>query len=263
MAAEPSLLGLLAAGVLIAVAVGLSAAQHLGLGRSVLWAAARALVQLAAIGVVLGFLLAGDTPIAWSWAWVVVMVGFAAWTTSRRAREVPGILPLALAAYSASVAVTLAVLFGLGVFELTARTLVPLAGMVVGNSLAATVLVGRRLVEGLDERRDEVEARLALGMTSEQAAAPVVRDALRTALIPQVETTKAVGIVFLPGAMVGLILAGADPAAAVRVQLAVMYLILGSVATTTAVVALGVRHLAFSPDHRLVLPMTAPDPRGG
>lgn len=263
MAAEPSLLGLLAAGVLIAVAVGLSAAQHLGLGRSVLWAAARAMAQLAAVGVVLGFLLAGDTPIAWSWAWVVVMVGFAAWTTSRRAPEVPGILPLALAAYSASVVVTLAVLFGLGVFELTARTLVPLAGMVVGNSLAATVLVGRRLVEGLDGRRDEVEARLALGMTSERAAAPVVRDAVRTALIPQVETTKAVGIVFLPGAMVGLILAGADPAAAVKVQLAVMYLILGSVATTTAVVALGVRRLAFSPDHRLVLVRTAPERSGG
>jgi putative ABC transport system permease protein len=125
--------------------------------------------------------------------------------------------------------------------------------MVVGNSLAATVLVGRRVVEGLDARRDEVEARLALGLPSSDAAAPVVRDAVRTALIPQVETTKAVGIVFLPGAMVGLILAGADPAAAVKVQVAVMYLVLGSVATTTAVVALGVRRRAFTADHRLVL----------
>jgi putative ABC transport system permease protein len=81
----------------------------------------------------------------------------------------------------------------------------------------------------------------------------MVRDAVRTALIPQIETTKAVGIVFLPGAMVGLILAGAEPAAAVKVQIAVMYLVLGSVATTTAVVALGVRARAFSEDHRLVL----------
>ncbi len=259
MASDPSPLGLAASGILIAVAVGLSVAQHLGLGRSILWAALRALAQLAAIGVVLAFLLDEDTQMAWSWGWVVVMVAFAAWTTSRRAPEVPGVFLLSLMAYGASSLVTLVVLFGFGVFDLTARTLVPLAGMVVGNSLAATVLVGNRLVAALDERRDEVEARLALGLDSTAASAPIVRESIRTALIPQVETTKAVGIVFLPGAMVGLILAGAEPATAVKVQLAVMYLILGSVATTTAVVALGVRRRSFSADHRLVLEPTGRD----
>ena len=253
MAADPTPWGLAASAVLIAVAIGLSAAQRLGLGRSILWAASRALVQLAAIGVVLAFLLDESTPIAWSWAWVAVMVVFAAWTTARRARTVPGVFALSLTAYAASCVVTLLVLFGFGVFELTPRTLVPLSGMVVGNSLAATVLVGNRLVAGLEDRRDEVEARLALGLDSRAAAAPVVTESIRTALIPQVETTKAVGIVFLPGAMVGLILGGAEPATAVKVQLAVMYLILGSVATTTAVVALGVRRRAFSADHRLIL----------
>lgn len=253
MISDPSPIGLVASGILIAVAVGLSVAQHLGLSRSILWASVRALVQLAAIGVVLAFLLDDSTSIAWSWAWVAVMVVFAAWTTARRSPEVPGVFVLSLVAYAASSVVTLLVLFGFGVFDLTARTLVPLAGMVVGNSLAATVLVGNRLVTGFDQRRDEVEARLALGLDSAAASAPVVRDSIRTALIPQVETTKAVGIVFLPGAMVGLILAGAEPATAVKVQLAVMYLVLGSVATTTAVVALGVRRKAFSADQRLVL----------
>ncbi len=102
------------------------------------------------------------------------------------------------------------------------------------------------------DKLDEIEARLALGQPSAQAAKPYVRAALRTALIPQLETTKAVGIVFLPGAMVGLILAGQDPLSAVKVQAAVMYLILGSVATTTTVIALGVTRRLFTPDHRLV-----------
>jgi putative ABC transport system permease protein len=75
---------------------------------------------------------------------------------------------------------------------------------------------------------------------------------VRTALVPQIETTKAVGIVFLPGAMVGLILAGADPMQAVRVQIAVMYLVLGSVAMTTSVVAIGLERRLITPDHRLV-----------
>lgn len=253
MGADPSWLALAFAGVLVLLAVGLSSVQRLGLGPSILWAALRALVQLLAVGLVLGYLLDPDTPLAWSWAWVGAMVLVAAVTTQRRAPEVPGLAGLAAVAYAASAAISLGVLFGFGIFELEARTMVPLAGMVVGNSLAATVLVGRRVVDGLTENRDEVEARLALGQSSAEASERIVRQSVRTALIPQIETTKAVGLIALPGTMVGLILAGAEPAAAVKVQLAVMYLILGSVATTTAVVALGVRRRAFGPDHRMLI----------
>jgi putative ABC transport system permease protein len=243
-----------ASGVLVGVAVIVSLWRGLGLERSILWAALRALVQLLLIGAALGLVLDEGRPLLYSWLWVAVMVLFAAWTTQRRAAEVPGVLPLAVIAYGASCLVSLGVLFGLGVFPVESRTVVPLAGMVIGNSLAATVLVGRRVVGELVDHRDEVEARLALGLTSRVAAQPFLRSAARTALVPQIETTKAVGIVFLPGAMVGLILAGADPVEAVRVQVAVMYLILGSVATTTTVVGLGVSRRAFSEDHRLVLP---------
>ena len=252
MSTDPSYLGLAASGVLVAVAVGISMWRRLGLERSILWAALRALVQLLAIGAALGLVIDPGQPIIYSWIWVAVMVGFAAWTTQRRAPEVPAVLPLALAAYGASCLVSLGVLFGLSVFPVEGRTVVPLAGMVIGNSLASTVLVGRRIVGELADHRDEVEARLALGMTSAQAAHPFLRSAARTALVPQIETTKAVGVVFLPGAMVGLILAGADPVEAVRVQVAVMYLVLGSVATTTTVVAIGVSRRLFTPDHRLV-----------
>lgn len=112
----------------------------------------------------------------------------------------------------------------------------------------------------MDEVRDrqlEVEARLALGQPSWQAARPYVRNALRAALIPQIETTKAVGIVFLPGAMTGLILAGVDPVDAVLVQVVVMYLVLGAAATATTVVAIGLVRRLFTPDHRL-LPLRRP-----
>ena len=180
------------------------------------------------------------------------MIAFARETVRRRAREVPDLLPLALAAFGAAAVVSLGVLFGLGVFPLEARALIPMAGLMIGNSMSSTVLVARRLFEELRDKRAEVEARLALGQLSSEAARPYLRNALRTALIPQIEMTKAVGLVFLPGAMTGLILAGVDPLDAVRVQAAVMYLVLGSVATTTAVVALGVSRRLFTHDHRLV-----------
>src|SRR5690606_5298395 len=114
-----------------------------------------------------------------------------------------------------------------------------------------TVLVGRRIIDELSEHRDVVEARLALGRTATEAARPHLRAAVRTALIPQIETTKAVGIVFLPGTMVGLILAGADPLAAVRVS-AGTGLAVGSDATPAAAVSLGGARRGFPRGRRLV-----------
>lgn len=246
--------GVAISGVLVAVAVAMSLVRQLGLERSILWACARAFVQLVLVGFALRLVVDDDDPLAWSWVWIAVMVVFAAWTVGRRAPEVPGGFGLGLAAFAATSVVTLGVLFGLGVFEPTGRALVPLAGMMVGNSLAATVLAGRRLVAEANDSSALIEARLALGQPAREAFRPHVRAALRDALVPQIETTKAVGIVFLPGAMVGLILAGVEPADAVKVQAAVMYLVLGSVATTTTVMGLGISRRLFTADHRLVRP---------
>jgi putative ABC transport system permease protein len=244
--------GLAASTVLVAVAVGLSYVRQLSLERSIVWASARALVQLLLVGVALDFVLRRN--LAWSWAWIVVMLFFAADTVRRRAPEVPNVFGLALLAFAASAVVSLGVLFGLGIFPLEPRALIPLAGMMVGNSMTSVVVAARRVLEELRDKRDEVEARLALGIGAPDAAKPYVRAALRTALIPQIETTKAVGLVFLPGAMTGLILAGTPPLAAVKVQAAVMYLVLGAAATTTAVVGLGVQRRLFTADDRLVVP---------
>jgi putative ABC transport system permease protein len=245
--------GLALSMLLVTVAVALSLWERLGLERGILWAATRALVQLLAIGLLLQVLLEPGVSIWWGWLWVGVMIVVAALTVRQRAPSVPGIGRLAALAFAGSAAVTLGVLFGFGVFDLDIRTLIPLAGLMIGNSLAATVLVSRRLVAEFDDKRDEVEARLALGQPSKVAARPYIRESLRTALIPQIETTKAVGLIALPGAMTGLILAGVDPIDAVQVQAAVMYLVLGSVATTATVMALGIRRRLFTPDHRLVL----------
>lgn len=247
--------------LLVLIAIVLSLWKRLGLERSIAWAAARAAVQLIAIGLLLRVLLEPGISILWAWLWVVVMIGIASFTVRRRAPEVPGLFQLALIAFGSSAALTLGVLFGLGIFELDVRTLIPLAGLMIGNSLAATVLVGRRLIDEFRDKRDEVEARLALGQPASEAARPYVRAALRTALIPQIETTKAVGLVVLPGAMTGLILAGVNPLDAVRVQAAVMYLVLGSVATTTTVIALGVQRRLFTRDHRLVRVTSTPSGR--
>jgi len=193
-----------------------------------------------AIGAALGLVLADDAPLALSWLWVVAMIGIGAATVASRARKVPGLLALSAVSLTAAEGVSLAVLFGLGVFPLERRTLVPAAGMLMGNAIAATVMAARRTFDEIAEHRAEVEVRLSLGIPGPVAVRPYVGAALRTAITPQVEQTKIVGLVALPGTMTGLLLAGADPLDAVLTQTVVMFLILGSVALTRVFVGRGV-----------------------
>lgn len=238
--------------LLVAVAIGISMWRRLGLEQSMLVATGRALVQLLAVGYVLAIIIDPDQPVAYAWAWLAFMVPFAAWTVSRRAPGVPGVFGLALASLTASTAVTAVVIFGLGIFPVEARAIVPVGGMMVGNAMTSTVLAGRRVVEEFSEKRHDVEARLALGQPWTEASRPGLRSALRSAMTQQIETTKAVGLVFLPGAMTGLILAGVDPVDAVRVQAAIMFLILGAVAINVVVIGTGVTRRLFTDDHRLI-----------
>jgi putative ABC transport system permease protein len=239
-------LGLAASLVLVAVAVAISWWRRLGLERRILWATVRAIVQLLAVGVALALVIDPAHPLV-----------YAGDVVRRRAPEIPQLLPLAAVAFVAATALTLGVVFGFGIVPAEGRTVVPLAGMMVGNAMNAAVLTARRTVEELRDKRGEIEARLALGQPASVAARPYLAAALRTALIPQIETTKAVGLVFLPGAMTGLILAGVEPVDAVLVQAVVMFLVLGAVATTSAVIGLGLVRRLFTADHRL-LPLPRP-----
>lgn len=247
--------GLAASLVLIAITIGISLWRKLGLEREVVVAVVRAGVQLLAVGYVLALIIDVDDPaknVGYAWAWLAFMVVFAAWTVSRRAPEVPGVFRLALQALVASTAITVAVIFGLGIFPPETRTIIPIGGMMVGNAMSSTVVAGRRILAEFSEKRPDVEARLALGQSWQEASRPSLRSALRTGMTSQIETTKAVGLVFLPGAMTGLILAGVDPVEAVRVQAAIMFLILGAVAINVVVIGTGVTRRLFTEDHRLV-----------
>lgn len=248
------LAGVAASLVLVAIAGALSWRDRLGLERSIVWAACRALVQLLAIGGALALVLADHAPSVLSWLWVVGMVVIGATTIASRVREIPGLFALAARALGSAVAVSLLVVFGLGIFPLEPRTIVPAAGMLLGNAIGATVLAARRTLIELTEHREQIEVRLAIGRTGAEAVRPHLQESLRTAIGPQIEQTKIVGLIALPGTMTGLLLAGVDPLDAVLVQTTVMFLILGSVAITSVVVGRGVARTLITADHRLALP---------
>lgn len=252
MAGDVGWWGLSASLLLVVITIAVSMWRRLGLERDVAEATVRALVQLLAVGYVLTFVLEHDRSNALAFAWLAFMVLVAAFTVSRRAPEVPGVLPLAATSLATSTSVVSLIIFGLGIFPLEAQAMIPVGGMMIGNAMTSAVSAGRRVVAELTEKRAEVEARLALGQPWRLASRPMLRAALRTAMVTQIESTKAVGLVTLPGTMTGLILAGVDPVDAVLVQAAVMFLLLGTVAINVVVIGSGVTRRLFTPDHRLV-----------
>jgi putative ABC transport system permease protein len=223
------------------------------LEKGIVVAVVRSIGQLLLVGLALVAVVDDDAPLAWSWLWVVAIVVFAGFTVARRAPAIPGLLPIALAAQAILAAITLAVVFGFDLFELTGRSLVPVAGMTLGNAMNASVVAASRLADATADQRAEIEARLALGLPGDEAMRPFLRAVLRTAMSPQIESTAALGIVFLPGTMTGLILAGVEPMDAVRTQLALMYVILAGVAISSMLVVLGASRRVVTADDRLLV----------
>ena len=188
----------------------------------------------------------------------IAMVLFGALTARSRAAAIPRVLPVLIAALGLSAAATLGVTLALDVLEATPRTLVPLGGMVIGNAMVGASTALFRLGDEMRTAAAEVEARLALGATAKEAAAPVVRRSLQTGMIGVVDKTKTAGLVFIPGTMVGMLLAGADPVDAVKLQLILFYLLLGSVSISAVLAVWLASRRFFTPAHQLREPATSP-----
>ena len=95
-----------------------------------------------------------------------------------------------------------------------------------------------RLVQDAGDRRPQIEAALALGASPRQCTAGIIRRSVRLAMVPVIDSTKTMGIVFLPGAMTGMILAGTDPLRALRLQAVVVFMLLAAVSLTATLVSL-------------------------
>ena len=236
--------------LLVAIAAVISRWRHVGLERDIGIATVRAFVQLLAVGYVLDYVFGGRgglTPLV-----LLVMIVTATLTSGRRGRNVPGAYWIALSSVSVATAATLGLLIVLGIVPSAPRAAIPLGSMIISSAMNTTSLVMSRLRDDLAAQRGEVEARLSLGCTSHEAAADVHNAAMRTGMLPTVDQTKVVGLVALPGAMTGMILAGVSAFAAIRLQLVVMYMLLGGNAFAALVAGeLSVRRL-FTADHQLI-----------
>jgi putative ABC transport system permease protein len=215
--------GLAVAAVL---AVGLAAAvalwARLGTDRSTLVAGARAVLQLGAVSLLIGAIVGS---VLLSAAFVLVMVAVATWTSARRITPHPSgwwaVLPIAVAPLPVVALLVLG-----GVVPPVGVAVIPIAGILIGGTMTATSLAGRRILDELAARHGEVEAALSLGLLPRDATMEIARPSAGQALVPALDQTRTVGLVTLPGAFVGMLLGGATPLQAGAVQLLVLVLLL-------------------------------------
>jgi len=246
------------ASVLILINAALSIIFGLRVHRSLLVAAIRMVVQLTLVGLVLTTLFS-VVSLLWTGIAALAMVLFAGHEAAQRQdRRLSGWWSYGLGTGCMMMASVLVTIFAL----LAAlrpnpwydpRYAIPLLGMILGNCMTGVGLGLNTLTTSLVNRRASVEAQLMLGATREVAAAPVMREALRSALMPTINSMAATGVVSLPGMMTGQILGGVPPAEAVKYQILVMFLIAGGTGLGAVTAVLGGVYRLTDGRHRLRL----------
>ncbi len=204
--------------VLTLVAAGVATVGRLEYDRQIIVAALRAASQLAVVALVIAVIV-DSLPL--TTVFIAFMYVVAVRTSGRRVTRSRSGWWAALPIGAGSLPVV-AGLLAAGVLPPTGLAVIPVAGILIGGAMTATSLAGRIALDQLTVRRGEVEAGISLGLVQRDAALEVCRSAAGGALIPSLDQTRTVGLVTLPGAFVGMLLAGASPLAAGAVQLFVL-----------------------------------------
>lgn len=247
------------AALLIFINAIISILLRLGLEKTLLIASFRTITQLLLIGSVLQWVFQIDRWYAVVGILIVmtVIAGFtAAQRTSRRyaGMTLDTIVSIWASAWAITGFALIVVLHGpnKSIYDwYQPQYAIPLLGMILGNTLNGVSVGLKTFTDSLYQNRDQIEASLALGATRWEAGNASMRDALRTGMIPILNSMMIVGIVSLPGMMTGQLLAGTKPISAVKYQIVIMFLIASATALgTVGVVLLSFRRL-FNERHQL------------
>jgi putative ABC transport system permease protein len=236
---------LIASTVLVAIAIVIIEVRRLGVGKELLISALRSFVQLMAVGYVIQFVF-DLKQLPYQMLLLLAMITVASFTARGRAKSVKGAFALSFVSILAGVASTVGVMLALGIIDTSPMYLIPLGGMMIGNCMNAVSLGLDRMASEAKDRRGRIEAALSLGASPQQAIEGLVRKSVRASLIPIMNTMKVIGLVHLPGAMTGMLIAGAEPLEAAKIQLIVMYMITASVSIAVLVASFFVHRSLFN-----------------
>ncbi len=222
--------------ILVAVAMLISQKEKLGMGKDILWSVTRAIIQLVIIGYVLTSIFAVNN----SWL-TVLMVLFicvnAAINAGKRSRNIEHAVVISFVAIFSGTVMTLAILVLSGAIAFLPMQVIPLSGMIASNAMIAVGLCYSNLNQRFSDNRQKILEMLSLGAPVKLASARIISESIRAAMIPTVDAAKTVGLVSLPGMMSGLIFAGIDPLKAIKYQMMVTFMLIGTASLSTIIAA--------------------------
>ena len=230
--ANISINSLMIASLLVIVSLLFSYFQKLKLEKETLISVIRAIVQLIAVGYILEFIFGLNNP-AFTTLLVLIMTFNAAYNASKRGKGIQNGLLISFASIAVGAGLTLCVLVLSGAIKYQPNQIIPISGMIISNAMVALGLCYRQLSADFKSRRDEVETKLALGADVLPSSIEIIRDSIRTGMIPTIDSAKTLGIVSLPGMMTGLILAGTSPVQAIRFLIMVTFMLLSTTAISS------------------------------
>jgi len=216
--------------IFVLIPIFLSKTFKLGLEKDTIIATVRSVIQLLIVGYLLQYVFDADNMI-----YMILMIGLMIGAATQNARKkgvtIKGITWKLVLTFVFIEILTQSILLGLNITPATPQYIIPLSGMVVGNSMVLSILFLNRFTAEVETHQNETELILSLGGTPKQAIHRQLINSIKASTIPTIESQKTIGLVQLPGMMSGQIIAGADPVQAVQFQLLVLFLLL-----TTAVI---------------------------
>ncbi|VAX05576.1 Probable iron export permease protein FetB [hydrothermal vent metagenome] len=246
------------AATLVLILAALSFRLHLGIEKQLLIAGVRSAVQLSLLGLVLKVIFAQSNPLTIGLLTLFMLLVASYEVMNRQQRRYRGYWGLGVGIISmfvSSFSVTLLALLVILQVEpwYTPQYLIPLLGMMLGNTMTGIALSLDSLNQNAWQQRNAIEARLMLGHDWQTAISEIRRNALRTGMIPIMNAMAAAGVVSLPGMMTGQILAGSSPFEAAKYQILILFLVAASIGLGSMIaIWAGSKHL-FDERQRLRL----------
>ncbi|WP_247730682.1 ABC transporter permease [Halovivax limisalsi] len=238
-----------AASVLAAIVIGISHFRGLTLEREFVVALVRGLIQIVAMGSIVGVLLTVE--FVWSGVILLGMMLGATWITKNRGAGLPGVVRVSFVAIVFGSGLVIAVMTLAGAIEPTVRNLVPVGSMIIANAMQTNSLALDRFRSEIASNRAEIEAGLALGAPPTAVIARHVETGVRASLIPVIDSLKSLGWVWIPGIMAGMILAGENPVYAALYQFVIMAMIFAAGGLTSMTSSLLIGQYVFTDAEQL------------
>ena len=210
--------------VLLAALLIVTKWQNIRIGNRLVISTVRGTIQIILMGMILVYIF-NLSNVLLMFGVLTFMAVFAAHTTASNLKRIPGVFRASLPAILLGPLSVMAVSVLLGIVEPIGEFVIPMGGMVIGNSMTISTLVIDRMWSNAQKQRSLIETALALGASPFQAVESTIRESIESGLLPNLNRYASLGIVSIPGLMSGMIIGGANPIVAALLQVVIFIMI--------------------------------------